>query len=506
MNTDNQQTKIDITNIITESNRTCKSPLIKSKVQMSRSHSPTLELLAAVQTKLDNYVTSVSNTISVPTVHEASSSPMHEEQQPTIHSRGSSSPSSLLQKQIRSKKNLSLQPLDKVTRTDNGNFKQKCSVEIWLPNACADNDEENTSRTVSRNSTSIEKIFQPIPVESPRSSINVLPSTAINNQIKPSDEISLKSSEITIIPHVQNNEDYLIDRPEKRPRSSKTNSTAKSNNSRSMKNIKRSYVHRAASTSSSNKEIFHYEITEIPTTTRNFFPNLSQTYSPHQLKENIGSNNNSIRQYPKRKIIPTKQQFEQTHYPLKYNLHNLNDSTLNTSFNHPKVSVKILLGNTTPNRSSGMNNIISARLSHHRVSNHKSSGSDILPQTYLSPMIENYRTSTTSKFIDPLPTITPGKSNHLFHSTQRNVSPRLPIRRDSLGNVSNSSNLLQYRNHGIEHISKRMSPLQIFRSEHQPSTQSHLQLVQDQTSKHKQLVHLKYSRGENTNCNYLIPK
>ena len=196
----------------------------------------------------------------------------------------------------------------------------------------------------------------------------------------------------------------------------------------------------------------------------------------------------------------------------------ISDSSSSSSYNssnHPKVAVKILLGSTLPSRSDANYHIINARLLNHRSSKSKSSNSVILPQTHLVSIVENYRTSA-SKLIAPLSVVTTKETDDLFRSLQSKIPSRSTIHPDSLENASISSNLVHHTSDRTEQISKRSLP-RILRSEQQQqqrTIQSLFQPVQYQTSAHTSItdvstnkgpVHLKYSKGENTYCNYLIP-
>jgi hypothetical protein len=508
------------TNILSGSNNTYNiSKLATStrrKVQILRTDSPTFERLAYVRAKLDQYITSVSNTIltsqeSIDGIHEIPCSSNHEKQ-PLTNARESSS-----QNKIKSKNNLATRPIDKITyektSTHNGSLKQKCSVEIWLPDICTDNGDGNTSRTVSPDSTTLEKISQSKSIKSRRSSISKISTTTINTKTKLFEEASSKTSDPIVIPH-------QIDPSEKRPRQIKSSSTIKSDTNKSNKNVKRPHTHRISASTNHTKKAVESATREISMPSKDIFPNIEQSHSTHKTKGSVGSGNSTMinipmRKYSKRKtnkkLTQVKMQNTQGTYlyvcPFLRSLTSISDSTSHASSNQPTVAFKILLANTLPVRSTGNYHNVNKKILNRRLLNHKPSNSDNSLETNLISIIDHlqHRRNSTSKPMVLLPIVATKKTNDPFDSLESKIPFRLPIQTDTTKHISNSSNLLKRTTHGTESIppciSKRSvppplpPPLLILDSAHTSTTGVSTNTVP---------VHLKYSKGANTDCNYLL--
>jgi len=101
-----------------------------------------------------------------------------------------------------------------------------------------------------------------------------------------------------------------------------------------------------------------------------------------------------------------------------------------------------------------------------------------------------------------LPIVAGKKTSDPFDSLESKIPFRLPIQTDTKKHISSSSNLLKRTTHGTEPIppciSKRSlpPPLLILDSAHTSTTGVSTNTVP---------VHLKYSKGANTDCNYLLP-
>jgi hypothetical protein len=247
--------------------------------------------------------------------------------------------SSSSQKRIKSKTSSGTGPLDKITYekswTHNGNVKQKCSLEIWLPKPDSDDEEVNTGRTTSPDPNIIRNKSQSpqsIPVKSRLSNIIKLPA---NIEIKSLDETSLKKSEARIIPRVYHYGEYLADQSEERRRSSKSGNTIKSDDNGLNKNIKRQrtslHFRRLSSTTNSTEQTAQSAPSGSPMTSKNLLLNIKQTHSDHETKGTSGSTNSSMindlmRKYSMIKkshqeLTQPKLQLEKPHHDSKQNTH-----------------------------------------------------------------------------------------------------------------------------------------------------------------------------------------
>ena len=168
-------------------------------------------------------------------------------------------------------------PLDKITYektwTNTGNIKQKCSLEIWLPKANVDEDDEDyaTTRSISRESQLTDN---KINAHSRRSSINKgqqLP-IAGKNETNPPNEQTTKKNE-TLKTRVYHYTDYIMDPSEERPRSSKSVTTVKSDGTGSVKSARRhqgrSQGRRQSVSTNQSEEILRFSTTEVPIRAKN---------------------------------------------------------------------------------------------------------------------------------------------------------------------------------------------------------------------------------------------
>jgi len=593
MNTYDQRIN-DISKIATSS---------RPKVEILRANSPTFKRLLAVRIKLEKYLNSISNTISTnqQSTHEISNL----ERQPTIHAR---MPSSLpSQKRIKSKTSLDSGPLDKITYektlSNNGDVKQKCSLEIWLPKPGSDDEDGTTGRTISPDPNIIEDktpSLQSISSKSFRSSTNKFfrGTTTSNSGIKSLDDTFSKKSEPAVIPRVYHYEDYLGDQSEDRPRSGKSSKSDVNGINKYIK-YQRARVntrHQSSSTNHTDESIQSIP-SKLPMTSKNLLANIKQTSSSYEIKGSIGSTNSSMiselmRKYSMIKrnhqeLTQAKLQLERPYQDSKHNAHitkgilfientkknlnfiffldqslpslNVSDTTSYTSSDHSIMSGKKLDDTSSPQPVEDHNNT-NTKLNDHRSSHHKSSYLDTYSQTRLSSLINHlqYRQMSNSMPTTILPPVTRRRNGVPFryfpHSQtldvvftvpidDSNKSPsHLPARPDSPENVPNSSNSSKRINNGNEqvpsHLPKQalLPPAHTPRSEQQQqqlqTPQSLLHLVQYQNSQksaqryhhsphsspsstptpttdvptNKVLVHLKYSNGENTDRNCLIPK
>lgn len=207
-------------------------------------------------------------------------------------------------KRFQSHREPSAGPIDKITYqkswSHNGNVKQKCSLEIWLPKAGADDDEDDDHtdrKTPPDTKTIVKKPQSPqsISVKSRRSSITQI---ASNSDAKLVDDTSSKKSEPIIVPRVYHYEDYLTDQSEERPRSSKSGNTYKSDGRISNKNVKhhhtRPHVRRLSSSTTRTDDTMQSNLSEKPMTSKNLLSNIKQTHSNYESKGTTGSNNSTM--------------------------------------------------------------------------------------------------------------------------------------------------------------------------------------------------------------------
>jgi hypothetical protein len=324
LNTDNPKIN-DISKIATSS---------VPRFDILRTNSPTFKRLTAVRIKLDKYLSSIPNTIPI------SQTPVHEilshENQSTTNVRISSSS----QKKIKSKKNFDAEPLDKITyektSTCNGNVKQKCSLEIWLPKAGSDDEDGNTDRTTSPNPNTINKESQSISIKSCRPSTMKLPETTkLISEIKSLDETSSKKSQPTVIPRVYHYQEHIVDQSEEQSRSSQSAITSKSNGNESNKNLKhqrtRVHIRHQSPVTNYTDDTAQSVPSVLPMSSKNLLANIKQTNSGHETKGTSGSNhlstiNELMRKYSMIKkshqeLTQLKLQLEKPHHDSKYNVH-----------------------------------------------------------------------------------------------------------------------------------------------------------------------------------------
>ena len=263
--------------------------LAKPKLEISRANSPTFKRLIAVRAKLEKYVTLLSRVYGnsrqsghfvadpQPTQAVAQEKPatltshsMHMISGPTLHGPLGFAQESAAQ--FKSQSTVSHVPLDKITYeklyTNNGNLKQKCSLEIWLPKANVEDEELLTSHTLSRTSSSLEKKAPPVVnIRSRRSSIlKAATTTATTVQPKPAEETATKKSE-AVRPRVYHYTDYIMEPSDERPRSSKSVTTVKSDGTASVKSTRRhhnrSQTRRQSVSTNQSEEILRFVTTEV---------------------------------------------------------------------------------------------------------------------------------------------------------------------------------------------------------------------------------------------------
>jgi hypothetical protein len=335
---DNRSIKDDLASILSGSNHTKSKPvsLARLNVEILRANSPTLKRLAAVRHKLDKYVNSLPQTIDVSqqSIHETSHSSKHEKQAPTNARISSSS-----KKVSISTTNLDKGPLDKITyektRSRNGSVKKKCSLEIWLPKAGSD-DEDNgyTHRTLSPDPDLIETKPELPKIMTTKSRLSNTIKIPTNIETKSLDELPPKRTEPMIVPRVYRYEDYLTDQPEERPRSGKSGGTNKSDGDGSNKSVKRQrprpHTRRQPGATNQNEQVVQPGTTILPMTSKNLLANIKQTNPGYEARARIGSSNSSMindlmKKYSMMKkshqeLTQAKLQIEKPHYDPKYNV------------------------------------------------------------------------------------------------------------------------------------------------------------------------------------------
>lgn len=170
-------------------------------------------------------------------------------------------------------------PSEKVTYeklwTNAGNIKQKCSLEIWLPKAGMDEDDDRTStRSISPETQQNEKKSILLPNNhSRRSSISKqnpnanakLETTILNETLSKKNE--------TIRPRIYHYADYIMDPSEDRPRSSKSVTTVKSDGTGSTKSVRRQHGRsrgrRQSASTTQSEEILRFTTVETTVHSKN---------------------------------------------------------------------------------------------------------------------------------------------------------------------------------------------------------------------------------------------
>lgn len=301
--------------------------LARPKLEILRANSPTLKRLIGARTKLEKYAASLTRTNSAsrqsarsaretpyPSAYEKPaavlSKPLHEKQSSRL-SKSVYAPSQAPQQPIhalkpsKSQSSLDHAPLDKITYektwTRNGNMKQKCSLEIWLPKPVVDDDDANTSKTTTPRHKAVEKLSQTMPVvKSRRSSVAKITatSTITNVEVRPSDDTSLKKSEPTVVPRIYRYEDYIVEIPEERPRSSKSVTTVKSDGTASIRSIRRQktrlHTGRQSISTNNSEEILRFGTVEVPSSGKKSSTNIKSASTSHETQPSVKSSNPSM--------------------------------------------------------------------------------------------------------------------------------------------------------------------------------------------------------------------
>ncbi|CAF2410135.1 unnamed protein product [Rotaria sp. Silwood2] len=576
----------------TNDNSSKIAALARPKIEVLRANSPTLKRLLAARIKLEKYANSTGRTMSASrqsmrSIHETPyqiahekqssvlSKPIHEKQSPTL-SKSTYVPSqpppasSHPVKKIKSQSSLDNGPLDKITYektwTRNGNVKQKCSLEIWLPKAGLDDDDGNTTRTTTPDVKTIENNSQTMPIiKSRRSSVaKITATTTITNiEAKSLDEISSKKSEPVVIPRVYHYGDYIMDIPEERPRSSKSVTTVKSDGAASIKSVRRQqtrpHTGRQSISTNNSEEILRFGTIEVPKSAKNLSVNTKSTSSNREIKPTIKSSNPSmINELMQKYSLIKKNHQELTQAKLqleKPNIDSRNNSNLTkdhsprprpppvpestslVSSDHPIVSVKRILIDTSVSRATNDHSYTNTKLLERRSSPRKPSQPDIYPQLRIFSLAnqqQHRQSSATESVVNAahLPNVNGKKTDDTQRALQRsktldvvldiptsvNVPPRAPIQADN----SSSNRIHRTTNGMIEQtpslISNR-SALNLY-SEHRKQQQHRSSIIQNSRQNYhrsstttttsvptnKVLVHFNHSNNGNLDRNYLVPE
>ncbi|CAF4605261.1 unnamed protein product, partial [Rotaria magnacalcarata] len=409
--------------------------LARPKLEILRANSPTLKRLVAARTKLEKYAASIprNNSASRQSVRSARetpyqiaqekpasvlSKPIHEKEPPRL-SKSVHTPAPIISqpsypiKPSKSQSSLDHGPLDKITYektwTRTGSMKQKCSLEIWLPKPALDDDDPNTSRTVTPRINTIEKLSETIPIaKSRRSSVAKITATSTisNLEVKSLDEIPPKKSESTIVPRVYHYGDYIMDIPEERPRSSKSVTTVKSDGTCSIKSFRRQqsrpHTGRQSISTNNSEEILRFGTVEAPTSAKISSINIKSASSNHDIKPAAKSSNTTmINELMQKYSLIKKNHQELTQAKLQLEKPN-NDSKANSNLtkensprprpppvpestslvlsDQPSVSVKKLFLDTSHSRSVTDHNNTNTKLLERRSTPRKQSHPDMYPQ------------------------------------------------------------------------------------------------------------------------------
>ena len=513
--------------------------LIQPRVEILRANSPTLKRLLAARAKLERFASSISRANS-PSRQSTRSTPY-----PRFHEKNSSTTSHPVQapsqtlpipppappapppppsapvKTSKSSTNLA-RPLDKITYEKtwslNGNLKQKCSLEIWLPKPGLDEEEDKISSRGTIPDT--DKVSQAIPVISSRRS-SVVKITAITTMTnsdnnKSMDDETTKKSEAIIIPRVYHYGDYIMDLPDERPRSSKSVTTVKSDSAASIKSIRRQHSrpsNRRLSTSTHHsEEILRFGTVEVPASTKTapiqtksasakptnpvLISELMQKYS--LIKKNHQELTQAKIQLEKpisdSKSISsiTKDQSPRSRPPP------IPEPTSLFSADRSTIPVRKLLIETTPTRSISEQtpNPINAKFSERRATPHKLNHSDIYPHLRIFSLANQrqHRQSSASVQAGPLPTVSSKKIDEPPRILQR--SKTLDVVLDVPTPVKTRTRVMIPPDTLLQPRSSKRSALNM---------RSEPQFQRSATSIPTNSLLIRYSQGNNER-NYLVPE
>ena len=259
--------------------------LARPKLELMRANSPTFKRLLAARVKLEKYAHTISRNVSAsrqstrstrdtnyPYVYNKSSQPSHPVAAPPPVVPVPPPPP-VPARPLKSQLALNNAPLDKITYektwTHNGNLKQKCSLEIWLPKANVDEeDEHHSSSTMTPESHDLEK-RDPVVlnIRSRRSSIVKIGTTTVTNVEKSLSDDQLSKKSEPVRPRIYRYTDYIMEPSDDRPRSSKSVTTVKSDGTGSLKSMRRqhtrSQTRRQSTSTNQSEEILRFATTEV---------------------------------------------------------------------------------------------------------------------------------------------------------------------------------------------------------------------------------------------------
>jgi hypothetical protein len=514
------------------------------KVEILRANSPTLKRLLAARIQLEKYSNAIARTI---TTGRPSARSTRETPYLKIHEKQTSAASQAVEapllppptpppppppppvKPIKPSSRLGDRPLDKITYEKtwslNGNMKQKCSLEIWLPKPSVDN-EGNSSRTVTPEIISNEKKSLPVPmIKSRRSSVvKITATTTITNiETKPLDDINLKKSDSVVIPHVYHYADYIMDLPDERPRSSKSVTTVKSDSAASLKSIRRQQIHsntrRLSSSTHHSEEILRFATIEVPTSAKAFSINTKSTNSkvsnPTMINELMQKY--SLIKKNHQELTQAKLQIEKPNTDAKANSTKdqsprsrpppIPESTSLVPSDHPAVSVRKLLVDPSPIRSTTEQNNTNPKLLERRSTPHQPPQPDIYPHLRIFSLANQRQNRQSSAKVPAalLPNVPGKKMDETSRILQRSktldvvldipspvkVKPRIPTQLDiSLQHTINRSNA---------HMPLRATR----RSPPQQNASSPLHRAATTMPTNTVLIHFNHGNNER---NYLVPE
>lgn len=434
--------------------------LAQPRVEILRANSPTLKRLVAARAKLERYSNSISRSNS-PSRQSTRSTPY-----PRFHEKNSATiphpiqipsqtlpipapapipppPPSAPVKPSKSSTNLS-QPLDKITYEKtwslNGNPKQKCSLEIWLPKPGVDEEEDRNS---SREGISdADKSTHIIPAISSRRSsvVKITTMTTMANPDSKSTHDNTKKNDPSLIPRVYHYGDYIMDLPDDRPRSSKSVTTVKSDSAASAKSIRRQHpraLNRRLSTSTHHsEEILRFGTIDVPAPVK---PPSIQTKSASAKTNNPILISELMQKYSlikknHQELTQTKLQLEKPLNDLKSNSSTTKDlsprtrpppipePTLLISPDRSTVPVRKLI-ESSPVRSIPEQTLTipNAKLLERRATPHRPHHSDIYPHLRIFSLANQrqHRQSSASVQGAPLPTVSAKKIDEAPRILQR---------------------------------------------------------------------------------------
>jgi hypothetical protein len=584
----------------------------QQKLEILRANSPTLKRLLAARVKLERYANSIPRNLSnsrqsIYSTHEipyqkkfhekqssAVSQPVHVPSQPPPPPpppppapalAPAPPPPPPIGKQIKHQSSHGDKPLDKITYekswSHNGNMKQKCSLEIWLPKPSldVDDDDRTTNRTITPEVNKIEKKSQSIPsLKSRRSSlIKVTTTTVKNTESKSVDDITSKKSESITIPRVYRYSDHVMNMSDERPRSSKSVTTVKSDGS--IKSVRRyhtrSHTRRQSIATHHSEEILRFGTIEVPTSPKTVSVHIkSPTNSSNRETKTVSIHIKSPKNSPNREtkaisvhiksptnspnretksaakltnptmindlmqkyslikkdhqeLAQMKYQLEKSKNELKMNSNiikdqsprsrppNVPESTSLVLPDHPTVSVKRLLLDTSPLRSATEQCNPNPRLLERRSMSRKTPRSDVYPHLRIFSLANQRQQRKTSASVPAalLPNVSGKKADETSRIFQRSKTMDVASDIPSSANVKTRTDNIVQRTTNVTSelltspISKRFTLTPRY------ETKSSESITQKNPGQHTHrsttiptntiLIHFNH---ENTERNYLVPK